>query len=363
MFGFSRKNNPLLGIDISSTAIKLIELSRSVGATSTLYRVEHSAIEPLPLNAVVEKKIADPDAVGQCIRKALTRAGTKTKRAAIAVAGSAVITKVISMPASLSDAEMENQIQLEADQYIPYPLEEVNLDFDVIGPSPNSPEMVDVVLAASRRENVDDRVAALELAGLTAKVVDIEAYAMENACSLLLSADSAQNNEQTVAVVDIGAATTTLHILHKNQIVYTREQNFGGQQLKEEVQRRYGLSREEAIQKILEGDVAETYEVDVLIPFKEALAQQIGRALQFFYSGTTFNRVDRLLLAGGPASLFKIDALVEDRLKLPTIVANPFSQMSLSPSIKSQELMREAPGMMVAVGLALRGFDDLRGIK
>ena len=363
MFGLSRKNSPLLGIDISSTAIKLIELSRNAVSASTLFRVEHHAIEPLPLNAVVEKKIADPEAVGKSIRNALVKAGTKTKRAAIAVAGSAVITKVIAMSAALSDAEMESQIQLEADQYIPYPLEEVNLDFEVIGVSPNSPDMVDVLLAASRRENVDDRVAALEIAGLTAIVVDVEAYAMENACSLFLRSGAEEDHDRTVALVDVGAATTTLHVLHRGQIIYTREQNFGGMQLKDEVQRRYGLSREEASQKILTGEVAETYEAEVLDPFKEALAQQIGRALQFFYSGTTFNHVDQILLSGGPASIRKIDVLVENRLKLPTLVANPFTQMSLAPSINSQELMREAPSMMVAVGLALRGFDDPRGFK
>ncbi|MBK1722118.1 pilus assembly protein PilM [Thiocystis violacea] len=357
MFGLSRKNSPLLGIDISSTAIKLIELSQTSGSKAGHYRVEHYAIEPLPGNAVAEKKIVEPEAVGQCIRKAVTKAGTKTKKAAIAVAGSAVITKVITLPATLSDAEMETQIQLEADQYIPYPLEEVNLDFDVIGPSKNSPEVLDVLLAASRRENVDDRVSVLELAGLIPTIVDVEAYAMENACSLIQRMRKDAGASKTLAIVDVGSATTTLHVLNDGQIIYTREQNFGGQQLREEVQRRYGLTREQATQQIMDGDVAETYEIDVLGPFKEALAQQIGRALQFFYSGTTFNKVDQILLAGGPASIPRIDALVEDRLKVPTMVANPFSQMSLSPDIKSQQLMREAPGMMVAVGLALRGFD------
>ncbi|MBK1717412.1 pilus assembly protein PilM [Thiocystis violacea] len=357
MFGLTRKNSPLLGIDISSTAIKLVELSRTLGSQATHFRVEHYAIEPLPANAVVEKKIAEPEAVGLCIRKALSKAGTKNKRVAIAVAGSAVITKVITLPANLTDAEMENQIQLEADQYIPYPLEEVNLDFNVIGPSQNSPELVDVLLAASRRENVDDRVSALDIAGLEAIVVDVEAYAMENACSLLQRGKPDERTTQITAVVDVGASTTTLHVLNKGQIIYTREQNFGGRQLKEEVQRRYSLTSEQATQQILDGDVAENYEIDVLNPFKEALAQQIGRALQFFYSGTTFNKVDQILLAGGPASIPRIDALVEDRLKIPTMVANPFDQMSLSPDIKSQQLMREAPAMMVAVGLALRGFD------
>lgn len=357
MFGLVSKNKPLLGIDISSTAIKLIELSQGGGSSAALFRVETCALEPLPANAVVEKKIADADTVAQSIQRALKKSATKAKRAAVAVSGSAVITKVISMSGTLSDAEMENQIQLEADQYIPYPLEEVNIDFDVLGPSQASADMVDVLLAASRRENVDERVNVLEMAGIAAAVVDVEAYAMENACSLLLDARAEDHSDLTVAVADIGASTTTLHVLHDGQVVYTREQNFGGQQLIDEVQRRYGMPRDQAVARVLDGDVAESYETEVLDPYKEALAQQISRALQFFYSGTSFNRVDQVILAGGSAGIRKVDELVEERLALPTRVANPFAHMSLSPRVNAQELMREAPSMMIAVGLALRGFD------
>jgi type IV pilus assembly protein PilM len=357
MLGLTRKSKGLLGIDIGSTSIKLLELSQGTSSAPALFRVESFAIEPLPANAIVEKKIADSDAVGQAIRRAVTKAATKTRRAAVAVSGSAVITKIISMPSSLSETEMEAQIQLEADQYIPYPLEEVNIDFDVIGASQSSPELVDVLLAASRRENVDDRVNALEIAGLSAAVVDVEAYAMENACALLAGGRGEGQQGKTVAVADVGATTTTLHVLHDSQIVYTREQNFGGGQLVDEVQRRYGLPRDQATQRILDGDVAEGYEREVLSPFKEALAQQISRALQFFYSGTTFNRVDQIVLAGGAASIRLLDQLVEERLGLPVLVANPFAQMSLSSRIKAQELTREAPALMIAVGLALRGFD------
>lgn len=357
MFGLTRKNSPLLGIDISTTAIKLIELSRIATTPEPRFRVEHYAIEPLPSTAIVEKKIVEHEMVGDCIRHALAKSGTKTKRAAVALAGAAVITKFINLPAALKDAEMESQIQLDADQYIPYPLEEVNLDFSVIGPSPSDPALVEVLLAASRRENVDDRISVLEIAGLTPLVVDVEAYAIENACSMFLDARGDGKGTSILGVVDVGASTTTLHVFSGGQIVYTREQNFGGRQLREEVQRRYGLTDEQSAQKIRDGDVADTYESEVLNPFKEALAQQIGRALQFFYSGTTFSRVDRILLAGGSASIFGIDALVEERLRIPTTVANPFNQMSFAPRVKSQQLMREAPGMMVAVGLALRGFD------
>lgn len=357
MLGLARKRKGLVGIDIGSTSIKLIELSQGTNGGAALFRVQSFAIEPLAVNAVAEKKIADAEAVSQGIRRALNKSGSKAKRAAVAVSGSAVITKIISMSSALSDTEMESQIQLEADQYIPYPLEEVNIDFDVIGPSQSSPELVDVLLAASRRENVDDRVSALEMAGLTAAVVDVEAYAMENACTLLLGGRAEEQRGKTIAVADVGTSTTTLHVLHEGQIVYTREQNFGGGQLIDEVQRRYGLPRDQATQKILDGDLAEDYEGEVLSPFKEALAQQISRALQFFYSGTNFTRVDQIVLAGGAASIRRLDQIVEGRLGLPVLIANPFGHMSLSPRIKAQELMREAPALMIAVGLALRGFD------
>ena len=181
---FSPKAPPLIGVDISSTAVKLLQLSQSGGR----YRVEHYAVEPLPPNAVVEKNIVEVEAVGEAIRRALSRSGAKTKFAAAAVAGSAVITKVIPMPADLSEEDLEGQIQLEANQYIPYPIEEVSLDFEPLGPVKDNPDMVNVLLAASRTENVDLRVAALDLAGLTAKVVDVEAFAMENAFKLIAEA-------------------------------------------------------------------------------------------------------------------------------------------------------------------------------
>jgi type IV pilus assembly protein PilM len=357
MFTFGRKKPALLGLDISSTAVKLIELSQASGAAESMYRVEHYAVEPLPPNAVVEKKIANVQTVGETIQKAVARSGTKTKNAAAAVSGSAVITKVISMSATLSDSEMEAQIQLEADQYVPYPLEEVNIDFDVLGPSDVGDNMVDVLLAASRQENVDDRVAAMEVGGLTATIIDVEAYAMESACALLLGARDEEGGERTLAVADIGATSTTLNVLHDGQIVYTREQNFGGLQLIEEVQRRYGMARDQALRQVVEGGLPDNYEAEVLIPYKEALAQQIGRALQFFYSASTFNRVDEIVLAGGSASVRGIDELVEDRLGTATIIANPFTHMSLSSKVRAADLNRDAPALMVAVGLALRGFN------
>ncbi|PLX60661.1 pilus assembly protein PilM [Sedimenticola selenatireducens] len=354
---FGSKKQAMLGLDISSTAVKLLELSKSSGRSGAQFRVEAYAVEPLPANAVVEKNIADVDAVVQAIQNVIRRSGSKARQAAVAVSGSAVITKIITMPASLSDAEMESQIQLEADQYIPYPLEEVNLDFEILGSSEKNPEMMDVLLAASRSENVDDRVAALEIAGVTASVVDVEAYAMENAFSQIVDQLPDGGDDQTVAIADIGATTTTLNVLRNGKIIYTREQNFGGRQLTEEIQRRYGLSHEEAGMSKRQGGLPDNYVPEVLEPFKDAMAQQVSRSLQFFFSSSAYNSVDHIILAGGSSSIPGVDELIEEKIGTPTIVANPFANMSVSSNVKPQGLSNDAPSLMIACGLALRSFD------
>lgn len=347
-----QRKTPLVGIDISSTAVKLLLLSQSAGR----YRVEHYAVEPLPPNAVAEKNIVETEAVGEAIKRALAQAGVKCKDAAVAVAGSAVIIKQITMPANLDENELEDQVQLEAGQYIPYPIEEVSLDFEVLGPVPGNGEMVSIMLAASRSENVELRVSALELGGLTAKVVDVEAFAMENAFALIADQLSVPKGN-LVALVDVGATMTTLNVLRDQRSIYTREQVFGGKQLTDEVMRRYGMSYEEAGQAKRQGGLPESYDVEVLEPFKEAMTQQISRLLQFFYAGSEFNRVDQLVLAGGCAAIAGIADMIEEQLGVPTVIANPLANMSLSPRVKAQALQRDAPALMIACGLALRSFD------
>ncbi|MEZ5544209.1 MAG: pilus assembly protein PilM [Lysobacteraceae bacterium] len=349
---FATNSTPLIGVDISSTAVKLLQLGQSGGR----YRVEHYAVEPLPPNAVVEKNIVEVEAVGEAIKRALARSGSRTKNAAAAVAGSAVITKVIPMPANLSDEEMEDQVQVEAAQYIPYPIEEVSLDFEVIGPVKDNPELVQVLLAASRSENVEVRQSALELGGLVAKVVDVEAFAAENSFRLIADQLSVPK-DALVALVDIGATMTTLNVLRNQRSIYTREQVFGGKQLTDEVMRRYGLSYEEAGLAKRQGGLPESYELEVLEPFKEALVQQVSRLLQFFYAGSEFNRVDQIVLAGGCASIVGIAEMVEEQIGVLTAVANPLANMSLSSRVKAQALAQDAPALMIACGLALRSFD------
>lgn len=353
MSWFNRGQSAVLGVDISTAAIKLLELSRS-GAR---YRVESYAVAPLPQDAVVDKNIANIDVIANAIKIAIKQSGTKTKQVCVAVAGSSVMTKIISMPASLSDDEMEEQILVEADQYIPYSLDEVNLDFEVQGETENNPEMVDVLLAASRRENVDDRVEAVEKAGLKVKIVDVEAFSMEKAFSLLTEQLPDAMDNQTIAIADIGAMMSTLNVIHDGRAVYTREQGFGGKQLTEEIQRRYGLSFEEAGLAKRHGGLPDNYITDVLDPFKRAMVQQIARSLQFFVSSSANRGIDSIVLAGGCSSIVGVEKLVEQNLGIPAYVANPFINMALSNKVKPQSLSNDAPAMMTACGLALRSFD------
>ncbi|HAD09138.1 MAG TPA: pilus assembly protein PilM [Porticoccaceae bacterium] len=346
------KVKPLLGVDITSSTVKLLELSKSGSG----YKVESYMVKPLPPNTVVEKVIKDTDALADVMRKVVAQAKVKNKNAAVAVAGSAVITKVIEMPADLSDEGVESQLSVEADQYIPYPLDEVALDFELIGPSEDNADQMDVMLAACRRETVDARAEALEIAGLNPKVVDVEVFAVERAFQLI--ADQMEDlGEQVVAIVDVGATMLTLSVLVEGKTLYTREQAFGGRQVTEEIQRRYGLSYEEAGQAKKQGGLPEDYESEILSPFKEALIQQISRSLQFFFSSSQYNYVDQLILAGGVAPMEGLREEVEEKLGLPTMIANPFVNMAVSNKVNAVALAMDAPAMLVAAGLALRSFE------
>ncbi len=354
MFGASRKNRQgsRVGIDISSTTVKLLELSESNGG----YRVEAYSVASLPQGAVFEKNINNVGEVATAIQSVMHQSRSRATEVVAAVSGSSVINKVIAMPAGLTDEDLETQIALEADQYIPYPLEEVALDFEIQGPTPGRDDQVDVLLAACRRETIDSRVEALELAGLTPKVIDVEAYSMERAYELIRPI-AGVDPAATVAVVDIGATMTTLSVLNQGANTYTREQTFGGKQLTDEIMRRYGLPLREAGLAKKQGCLPDGYEEEVLTPFKEAVVQQVGRSLQFFYSSSSFNSVDHIFLAGGVAATDGLVSLVENRLATPTTIGNPFANMSISPRVNAVALSGDAPAMMVAAGLALRAMD------
>ena len=354
MFGLlgKRKATQVLGLDVSSTTVKLLELSYS----GERYRVESYAVSSLPQDAVIEKNVNDVEGVSNAIRTVVAQSRTKLKNVAAAVAGSSVITKIIDMPQGLGDDDMETQLTLEADQYIPYPLDEVSIDFEIQGPSPENESQVEVLLAACRRETIEARVGAIEGSELIPKIMDVEAYAMERAFFLLQN-QLELDEDSTVAVIDIGATMTTLSVLNNGQTIYTREQLFGGKQLTDEIMRRYGLPLEEAGLAKKQGGLPDDYEPEVLEPFKDAVVQQVARSLQFFFSSSQYNDVDQIILAGGVASMEGLEELVQEKLGTPTAVANPFAHMSISPRVNAVALSSDAPAMMIACGLALRSFD------
>lgn len=354
MFGLfeSRNKAQMLGIDISSTTVKLLELSRS----GDRYRIEGYSVSALPQDAVVEKNVNNVEAVAAALRAVVAQSRTKTRQVVAAVAGSSVITKIIPMPMGLSDDELEMQISLEADQYIPYPLDEVSIDFEVQDAVSGRDDQVNVLLAACRRETIDSRVEALELADLNISVMDVEAYAMERAFELVRN-QAGIDDRATVAILDIGATMMTLSVLHRGKTVYTREQLFGGKQLTDEIMRRYGLPLEEAGLAKKQGGLPDDYQADVLDPFREAVVQQVGRSLQFFFSSSDFTSVDCIVLAGGVAAMDDLPQLVKERLGVQAVVANPFADMMVSPKVNAIALNSDAPALMIACGLAIRGVN------
>lgn len=348
---FTPKGRHLIGLDVSATSVKLVELSKSGGSFS----LKTYGVEPLEPGWVVDKTIANTEEVGAVIARLVRRVGASTKDAATAVSGSAVITKIIDMEKNLNDTERETQIRLDAEQYIPYPLSEVNLDFEVLGPSTTGDNMVRVLLAASRSENVDQSVEALTFGGLTTKVMDIESHAIERAFALMV--DSLPNSPEIVALVDIGNTQTTLHIAKDGEFIYSREQSFGGHALTEEIQARYGLSYEEANAAKRESSLPDGYFEEVLNPFLENAVQQISRSLQFYFSSSQYNNVDHIVLCGESAALPGLASMVQQRMGGQVSIANPFAMMNIGGRIDGYQLDLDAPGLMVACGLALRSFD------
>lgn len=345
------QSKPVVGIDITSSTVKLLELSQSGGR----YKVESYAVKPLPANTVIEKNIHDVEALAGALRELMNKAKTKTKDVAVAVAGSAVITKVIEMPGDLSEEGLESQLAVDADQHIPFPIDEVALDFELLGPSEANPDQIEVLLAACRRETVDLRTDALLQAGLNPKIVDMEVFALERIFEQITN-QLEDVGEQIIAIVDIGATMMTLSVFLNGSTLYTREQMFGGQQVTDEIESRYGLSREEAGQAKKQGGLPEDYEAEILVPFKKSLIEQISRSLQFFYSSSHYNYVDQIVLAGGVAAMEGLVAQVGEQLNVPAIMANPFADMSVSNKVDATALAEDAPAMLVATGLALRSF-------
>ena len=351
---FKTKYPSLIGIDISSTALKLVELSETGKGT---YRLERYAIEPLVRDVVADGNIANLDLVADALKRAHKRLGSRNRNVALALPAAMVITKKIIVPSGQREEDLELLVEAEANQYIPFALDEVNLDFQTLGPAPNNPDESEVLIAASRKEKVEDRVAVAEAAGMKPRVMDVESYAMQQAFELISPTLPASGRDQNIALVDIGAHVTHFYVLRNGQFLFSRDQAFGGNQLTHDVQRAFNLTPDEAESAKKSQGLPDNYDADVLQPFMETLALEVTRALQFFFTSTSYNQVDQIVLAGGCALLPGIDELVAKRAGVATIIANPFANMATSDRIRPRQLAQDAPVLMIACGLALRSFE------
>lgn len=351
---FGNKKPPLVGVDISTSGVKLVELSE---AGKNEYRLERFASEPLPRGAVVDGNIENIEQVSEAVRRVWKKSGTRAKHIALGMPPAAVITKKIILPGGLGEDQLEVQVESEANQYIPFALDEVSLDFDVIGPAQNAPEDVEVLIAATRKEKVEDRVAVAEAAGLKPLVMDIESYAARSAIERITSQLPKGGEGQIIALFQIGAHVTHVSMLLDGQAVYEREQPFGGNQLTQDIVRAYGMSYEDAEAKKKTGELPDGYQQELLDPFLDNAALEVTRAIQFFFTSTPYTHIDQIFLAGGCAIIPGLVELVADRTKMSTSVVSPFKGMQLATDIREKQLRAEAPAFLVACGLAMRRFD------
>jgi type IV pilus assembly protein PilM len=343
----------LLGIDVSSSSVKLVELSRNRAGDLVL---ERCAIEPLERGWITDGNIEKFDEVAGAVRRLVRKSGSKTKSVAMALPTSAVITKKIVLPGGLSDKELEAQVESEANQYIPFSLDEVSLDFCVIGPSASSVGDVEVLIAASRKEKVSDRQGLAEAAGLKPVVMDVESYASRMAAGRVIETLPNQGLDSLVALFEVGALTTSLQVMRNDDVLYERDQAFGGAQLTQLIVRQYGFSADEAEAKKRSGDLPDDYKAAVLAPFIDSMAQEVGRALQFFFTSTPYNKVDHILLAGGSAALPGLTEAVTQQTSFACMVINPFDGMEMGSAVQARKIAREAPSYLTSTGLALRRF-------
>ncbi|MEJ1129633.1 pilus assembly protein PilM [Variovorax sp. CCNWLW225] len=350
---FRRQNAPMLGLDVSSSSVKLVELGREASGKLVL---ERCAIEPLERGWITDGNVEKFDEVAEAVRRVVRKSGTRTRNVALALPPSAVITKKIILPGGMSEQELELQVESEANQYIPFSLDEVSLDFCVTGQSAASAGDVEVLIAASRKEKVQDREGLAEAAGLKAMILDVESYASRLATARLIEQLPGKGLDAVVALFEVGAFTTSMQVLRNQEVLYDRDQAFGGAQLTQLIVRQYGFSAEEAEAKKRSGDLPDDYGSSVLKPFVESIAQEIARALQFFFTSTPHNRVDYVLLAGGSASLPSLTSAVTRQTSFACSLVNPFDGMELGPNIREKKVRREAPSYLTSCGLAMRRF-------
>jgi len=349
---FGRKKG-VIGLDIGSSSIKLVELGESKNG----YKLQNLGIAPLPPEAIVDGALMDSVTIIDAIRELIANTKAKTKDVITSVSGHSVIVKKITLPL-MSDSELEESIQWEAERYIPFDINEVNIDFQIFGSSSENPEVMDVVLVAAKKDIINDYVSVIIESGLNPVIIDVDAFAIEN----MLSVNYEMEKDETVAMANVGASITNINILKNNMTAFTRDIFKGGNQITEEIQRQLHIDYEEA-EKIKVGSkidaTSQSIIQEVLRSASESLAIEIGNSMEFFQSTTTYEKISKLYLSGGGSKIKDFDIVLQQHIGIPVEIVNPFKKIEYSEKNFDLEYLREiGPMMAVGVGLATRKVGD-----
>lgn len=351
LFGSPKKD--IVGIDIGSSAVKLVQLRESKG----VYHLVSLGIAPLPPEAIVDGAIMDSGTVVEVINNLVQSQKLKTKSVATSISGHSVIIRKIQLPI-MTEEEMEASIQWEAEQYIPFEISEVNIDFQILGPDPNDPSQMNVILVAAKKDFVNDYVAVFNECGLTPIVMDIDCFSMENA----FEANYESDDGEVVALVNMGGSAMNVNVLKEGVSVFTRDITVGGNMFNEELQKRLGLSDEDAENVKLGGvvDGVEKVAVDeVVSDATENLLQEVQRSLDFFSATSSDDKIQKVYITGGVSKSPRVKEMLAERLDMPVDLLDPFSQVVIDEKVFDSEYVDAiGPLMSVAVGLAMRRLGD-----
>ena len=348
-----RKKKGVIGLDIGSSSIKLVELMEGKNGLG----LQSLGIAPLPPEAIVDGALMDSVTIIDAIRELITHSKTKTTDVITSVSGHSVIVKKISLP-YMTEAELEESIQWEAERYIPFDINDVNIDFQILGSGPENPEAMDIVLVAAKKDIINDYVSVIIESGLNPVIIDVDSFALEN----MLAVNYEIEKDELVAMANVGASITNMNILKNNVSAFTRDIFKGGNQITEEIQRQLHIDYEEA-EKIKIGSKldASSHSIiqDVLRTASESLAIEMGNSLDFFQSTTTYEKITKLYLSGGGSKIKDFDLNLQQQIGIPVEIVNPFKKIEYSEKNFDLGYLREiGPVMAVGVGLATRRVGD-----
>lgn len=343
----------MLGIDLGTTSVKVLEFSRS-GRSLV---VERYGYEPLTPGVIIDHKIKDVEAVATSVRRAIKKSGSKAKRASVCVPSGNVITKLISIQSDLDERELESVVEMEADRVVPYSLDEVNIDFMPLGKSASNPGEDDVQIVVCRKTVVEDLVTVLGEVDIEPAIIDVDTFTLSRVHGLVNQGLVGAGARRTCALIDFGSNASRFMVFHNNQLVYNRDTAFGGRQLIDGINQKYGMPHDEAMIALRKGDLPDSFKSEVMKPYVKSLVQEVLRSLQFFYSSSTYNSINELLITGGCAQIGNIEKIIEKRIEIPTAILNPFASTRIGSKIDKDRFRKDIPSLAIASGLALRGVE------